>query len=51
MYDVTRQADVVLGDTLTNAELLIIGGDTTLWLAGNANVGANLTMMAYDWPN
>ena len=51
MYDVARQADVVLGDTLNNASLLIVDGNTTLWFSGNATPGTNLTLMVYNWPN
>jgi hypothetical protein len=51
MYDVVRQADVVLGDTLNNATILIVDGNTTLWFSGDTMPGANLTLMVYNWPN
>jgi hypothetical protein len=48
MYDVEHQSDVVLGDTLNNASLLVVNGNTALWLNGNPG-GAQLRLMAFTW--
>lgn len=50
MYDVNRQAEVITGDTLSNASLLVVSGNTTLWLESNQEAN-KLTFMAYSWPN
>lgn len=50
MYDADRQTDVVMGDTLNNASLLVVNGDTTLWLTG-PQADAKLRLMAFTWPN
>jgi len=49
MYDVERQSDVVMGDTLNSAALLVVNGNTTLWLSGN-QADARLKLMAFTWP-
>jgi hypothetical protein len=57
MYDALGQTYVSLGDTLSSVSLLVVNGDTTLWLAdGNGTNGVDiatdeLTMMAFTWPN
>lgn len=49
MYDVERQSDVVMGDTLNSASLLVVNGNTTLWLSRNQS-DARLKLMAFTWP-
>lgn len=51
MYDVQRQSDVVTGDTLNGAALLVVNGNTALWLNSISAGGPRLTMMAFNWPN
>jgi hypothetical protein len=52
MYDVQRQANVTLGNTLNTASLLVVNGNTTFWLArGKSTPGQSLTMLAFNWPN
>ena len=51
MYDVQRQSDVITGDTLNGAELLVVNGNTTLWLNNTSAAGLRLSMMAFTWPN
>ncbi len=53
MYDVQHQSNVVTGDTLNDASLLAVNGNTTLWLTENAlnTPGSQLTMMVFNWPN
>lgn len=52
MYDVQRQSDVTLGNTLNGSSLLVVNGRTTLWLAkGKGIPGSTLTIMAFNWPN
>lgn len=52
MYDVQRQTDVTLGNTLNAAALLVVNGNTTLWLTREKNApGTNMTMQAFTWPN
>ncbi len=50
MYDVERQSDVVMGDTLNSASLLVVNGNTTLWLSGK-QPDASLKLTAFTWPN
>ena len=50
MYDLSRQTQVLVGDTLNSASLLAVNANTTLWLTGSAS-NEQLTMMAFDWPN
>lgn len=50
MYDLTRQSDVVLGNTLNNASLLVVNGGSTFWLAGHA-ADAKLQLMSFTWPS
>lgn len=50
MYDVNRQTDVVVGNTLNSASLLVVNGNTTLWLSGDQADG-RLSLMAFTWPN
>lgn len=51
MYDVQRQSDVVLGDTLNGASLLVVNGDTALWLSSNAtgSSASKLFMRTFTW--
>lgn len=49
MYDVERGSDVVVGDTLNSAALLVVNGNTTLWLSAN-QANAKLKLMAFTWP-
>lgn len=49
MYDTERGSDVVMGDTLNSASLLVVNGNTTLWLSGN-RADARLKLMAFTWP-
>ena len=51
MYDVQRQSDVITGDTLSGAALLVVNGNTTLWLNSTSAAGYRLSMMAFTWPN
>lgn len=51
MYDVQRQASVFLGNTLNGAALLVVNGNTTLWVNASSAAGDKLTMMAFTWPN
>ena len=51
MYDVQRQSSVFLGSTLNEAALLVVNGDTALWLNTIGTPGAKLAMMAFNWPN
>jgi hypothetical protein len=51
MYDVQRQSDVITGDTLNGAALLVVNGNTTLWLSSTSASGPRLSMMAFNWPN
>jgi hypothetical protein len=51
MYDVQRQSDVTLGNTLNVASLLIVNGNTTLWLNQESAPGSKLTMMTFNWPD
>ncbi|HET8846951.1 MAG TPA: RseA family anti-sigma factor [Ktedonobacteraceae bacterium] len=50
MYDLNRQSEVAMGDTLADASLLVVSGTTTLWLDNN-QAANKLTFMAYNWPN
>jgi hypothetical protein len=50
MYDVGRQSDVVIGDTLNSAALLVVNDNTTLWLSGN-QAEAKLRLMTFTWPS
>ncbi len=53
MYDVPRQSSVILGDTLNNASMLVVQGDTALWFPEN-NAGSNATglnMLTFSWSN
>lgn len=51
MYDAQRQSDVVLGDTLNSASLLVVNGDTAFWLSPNTtNASASkLFMRTFTW--
>lgn len=50
MYDVARQSDVVIGDTLNSASLLVVNGGTTLWLTGSQSQSdAQLRLLAFTW--
>lgn len=51
MYDVARQASVFLGNTLNGAALLVVNGNTALWLNPGGAPGEQWTMMAFNWPN
>ena len=51
MYDVQRQTSVFLGNTLNGAALLVVNGNTALWLNALGAPNAKLTMMAFNWPN
>lgn len=52
MYDVQRQAGVVLGNTLNTASLLVVNGDTTFWLSREKSApGPKVTMLSFTWPN
>lgn len=53
MYDVTRQSDVVINDTLNAASLLAVNGNTTLWFSANSMNAApsKLTLMTFSWSN
>jgi hypothetical protein len=51
MYDVQRQASVFLGNTLNGATLLVVNGNTTLWLNASSAPGEKMTLMAFNWPN
>jgi hypothetical protein len=48
MYDVERQSDVVIGDTLNSASLLMVNGSTTLWLTSN-QADTNLRLLTFTW--
>ncbi len=50
MYDVTRQVDVAIGDTLNGASLLVVNGNTTVWFTSSSAGNGRLTLMAYSWP-
>lgn len=50
MYDVEHQSDVVLGETLNGASLLVVNGATTLWLPGS-RTDARVRLMAFNWPD
>jgi hypothetical protein len=50
MYDVERQSDVVMGDTLNSAALLMVNGDTTLWFAAGQQSESRLRLMTFTWP-
>jgi hypothetical protein len=51
MYDIERQAGIFLGNTLNGAALLVVNGNTTLWLNASSAPGEKLTLMAFNWPN
>lgn len=53
MYDVQSQSNVIVGETLNNASLLAVNGNTTLWLSEDAPgvSDSQLTMMAFNWSN
>ena len=53
MYDLSRQGEIMLGDTLNNAALLVVNANTALWLTKNDATasGGQLTMMAFSWPS
>lgn len=51
MYDLQRQSNVFLGNTLNGAALLAVNGSTTLWLNTTSAPGEKLTMLAFTWPN
>jgi len=51
MYDVQRQTSVFLGNTLNGAALLVVNGNTALWLNTLGAPNTKLTMMAFSWPN
>jgi hypothetical protein len=61
MYDVPTQNDVTIGNTLNDAALLAVNGDSTVWLAnpGSATTPTSaqsqatlspLHFFAFDWP-
>lgn len=52
MYDVARQSEVTLGNTLNNASLLVVSDNTTMWFTGNAadSISGKLSFMLYTWP-
>lgn len=50
MYDVERQSDVVMGDTLNNASLLVVNGNTALWCSSISRPDAKLRLMTFTWP-
>ena len=50
MYDVDHLSDVVIGGTLNNAALLVVNGNTTLWLSGST-ADQKLRLMTFTWPN
>jgi len=51
MYDVQRQSSVFLGNTLNEAALLAVNGDSAFWLNIIGTPGTKLAMMAFNWPN
>ena len=52
MYDVQRQSDVVIGNTLNDATLLVANGGTVLWLSAQqaATPNTSLTLSTFNWP-
>ncbi len=50
MYDVQRQSDVVVGDSMNGASMLVVNGSTTLWLDNSQN-NARIQLMAFTWPS
>lgn len=53
MYDVQHQSNVIVGNTLNDAKLLMVNENTTLWWSndGASTDSAKLSMTAFNWPN
>lgn len=55
MYDVQRQMDVTVGDTLSDANFLTVNASTTVWTASNSptptsTAGPQATLLTFSWP-